>query len=108
MVAAAQRIQADLAWAQQRARADSNDVTVQFNPNNTYQRITHDLADDQIIDMAADPYGVSVAVVFEQGGEQVIFNGYGLPDGGGTITITKGGFEVVLTIDSTTGAVRRP
>lgn len=105
--AAANRIEADLALAQQRARAASADYTVRFK-GDCYQLIAADGTVDQLTDLAEDPYRIDLGAILDDKGSDLVFNGYGLPSTGATITAIGGGLRIALKVDPTTGEVTRP
>ncbi|MEM9413975.1 MAG: GspH/FimT family protein [Planctomycetota bacterium] len=106
-VAAANRIEADIALAQNLAQATSDDYTLRFTTKSSYQCIAADATTDQTVDLRADPYGVSLAYTLDNAGSDLVFNGFGLPNSGGELTVSGGGKVIVLTLNPVTGEVTR-
>ena len=111
--AAATRVITDCRLAQHRARASSADYFVVFAGGHHYT-LTDDPADNstrvwrRVTDLGAEPYDVSISVVLDHSGDTLTYNGFGLPNAGGTIEIGRGAGQVVLAIDPITGEVRTP
>jgi len=105
--AAARHVQADLRYAQTRARAQSDTYTAQFAIDNTV--ILIDPAGEKVArtDFGAAPYEVKLTTALDNNGTDLTFNGFGNPSTGGTLTLTGGGGKVVLDIDPITGGVTR-
>jgi type II secretion system protein H len=108
--AAARRIAADLALAQQWAKATSASQMVVFNfGEHTYviegaQGLDHP-GDAYEVSLAEEPYRAAI-VAINLGAEtpkKVVFDGYGVPDHGGTIVVAAGGYQKTVTIDPDTG-----
>ncbi|XAL98863.1 prepilin-type N-terminal cleavage/methylation domain-containing protein [Phycisphaeraceae bacterium D3-23] len=106
--AAANRLEADLKLAQTTARATSADYTIRFMTKASYECIAADGTLERTVSLRNEPYGVTLNYVLDQTGNDLVFNGYGLPDGGGTITITGGDKTIVLEVNPITGEVSRP
>lgn len=118
--AAAQRIIADLAYAQSAARAASASRTVTFDAvaNGYTLPEVEDIttrSTPYVIDLADEPYQADiVSVVCDDPGtvldahDEIIFDGYGLPDSGGTIVVQAGGFSTTIVIDPDTGTASIP
>lgn len=105
--AAARHVDADLRYAQTRARAQSDTYTVDFAGDNTLVLV--DLAGVTVAttDYGAAPYEVKLAVTLDDAGTDLVFNGFGYPSTGGSVTLTGGGNTIVLDIDPITGEVAR-
>ena len=56
----------------------------------------------------ASPYAVSLASADFGGDERVVFNAYGLPDTGGTITVQSGNSQHTVTLDPDSGKASVP
>ena len=108
--AAARRIAADLALAQRRARATSASQTVTFNTGeHTYgiegARDLDHPGDVYEVSLLDDPYGVVITAI-DFGADtprKIVFDGYGVPDSGGTIVVEAGGNQETVTVDPDTG-----
>lgn len=109
---AAQRIIADLDYARSYARQTSQGVTVQFGdgadqldipaapglkPGSAYQT-----------QLAAEPYRVAITSPSFGGDADVIFDGYGMPDSGGTVDVQAGSLSITVTLDADTGKASVP
>ena len=105
---AAQRIVNDLALAQSRANNTSTSVTMTFNAaSSSYQIIgLPDFdrpATTYAVNLANNPYYVTLTSANFGGASQIVFNGYGIPTQGGTIVITVGTLQHTITVDASSG-----
>lgn len=106
--AAAQRIAADLSLAQAKARYLSTSRVVVFTvATSTYQLtgeadLSHP-ASTYTITLSDKPYKATLVSVNFAGAAQVTFNGYGVPNSGGTIVVSAGNATNTITIDADTG-----
>ncbi|UCD74310.1 MAG: hypothetical protein JSV91_11015 [Phycisphaerales bacterium] len=107
---AAQRVIADLSLAQAQAKATSNSWTVSFNDaadtytffdGTTFASATQKTA----VDLTEPPYHASIASPDFDGDAQVIFDGYGVADSGGTVIVRSGGFRKLITLDGATSKI---
>lgn len=111
--AAARRIAADLAYAQNAARAGSTSVTLAFNLSTSSYSVSGvpDLSRptaSYAVNLATDPYTSklnSVSFPNGQNAVQVIFDGYGYPNSAGTIVLTSGVFSKTVLLDPSSGKV---
>jgi type II secretory pathway pseudopilin PulG len=108
--AAARRIAADLATAQARARATSSSQAVTFTlpPAGSRYEIAGMSDPDRpaatyAVNLAEAPYQVTLGTVDLGGNASLIYNGYGVPNGGATIVIQAGKYARKITIDPDTG-----
>lgn len=104
---AADRIVADLSLARERAVTTSSSLTVQFKPgSNAYalQGMQHlDRSGDAYdVDLSAEPYEATLVSADFGGDTEVVFDGYGVPDSGGTVIIQVGGETRTITLDAVT------
>ncbi len=113
---AAKRIAQDLQMAQFRARTLSASRTVVFSASADDYRIAgeKDFADSTaaykvklaelpyLVDLASAQFGTTV------GTASVTFNGFGMPDNAGTITITSGGMTKTILLSAYDGGVTIP
>lgn len=106
--AAARRIIADLALAQRNAKMTSSSKTVIFAPSTDL----YEIDGLRSIDHPAKGYTVRLGdatyqvdlVKADLGGDaQVVFDGYGRPDSGGTIAVQVGQVQVTISLDADTG-----
>ena len=56
-----------------------------------------------LINLAADPYLVTIGTVNFGGNSQVSFDAFGLPSSAGSITVLGGGITKTVTLDAVTG-----
>ena len=104
------RITHDVAMAQCRANYGSTAVTIAFNPvAGTYQIVGMSDPDrpaqPYTVNLAADPYHVTLTSANFGGAASLQFDGYGTPVAGGTIVLTQGTTTRTLTVDGTSGRV---
>jgi type II secretion system protein H len=109
--AAARRVTTDLALAQRRARYASKSETIKFQPvSHRYTLV--DMADPDrpsqkyTVFLASEPYQASLASVDFGGDTDLVFDGYGMPDSGGTVVIRVGSQQRTVTLDASTGRAR--
>jgi prepilin-type N-terminal cleavage/methylation domain-containing protein len=105
---AAERIRADLALAQRRARMASASQTVSFDPvDHAYMipgvpHLDHPGWEYQV-DLQAAPYAASIVSADFGGDAALVFDGYGAPDSGGTVVVQSGKHQKTITVDPETG-----
>jgi len=106
--AAARRIQADIALARRAARTGSSSRTIAFNQTTN----SYTIAGIQNLDRAGstyevrlgeEPYRVTLATADLGGDGNLVFNGYGVADTGGTIVIQAGRRAMRITVETLTG-----
>jgi len=107
---AATRIAADMRMAQRRARLTGASVKVAFDTvNQTYTLQGVPDPDDPTltykVDLAEDPYNAVLGNVSFNGDGQVIYDGYGMPDSGGSLNLQVGEVYWSIVLDSRTGSV---
>lgn len=107
---AARRVAADLRLAQSYAKTSSSSCTVVFDAATERYQITNLPAPDGAsgsyqVTLLAEPYRAELLSVSFNGGAQVIFNGWGLPDNGGTVIVAAGSRQKTIAIDGETGLV---
>jgi prepilin-type N-terminal cleavage/methylation domain-containing protein len=106
--AAARRIVADLSLARSQARLISKPLTVAFNKSSNFYQINGmtDLfhrSTTYSVQISADPYYASFVDIVFNGAAQVTFDQYGVPNTGGTVTISVGAVRKSITLEGTTG-----
>lgn len=107
LAAAANRVASDLEKARHQARASSNLVTMSFDTaGNSYSYAT--AAEGNLFDLQLDasPYQIELANAVFDGGSTVSFNGFGIPNTGGTITLESSSGTVTITLNAS-GSVSR-
>ncbi|MBC8108135.1 MAG: type II secretion system protein [Anaerolineae bacterium] len=105
--AAAQRIVHDLAQVQSLARTVSSSRTIVFKSEGYVIANLRDLdtaSTTYTVDLSAEPYNASIASVNLKGGlRQITFDGFGVPDTAGNLTVRAGSSTRTVTIDENTG-----
>jgi type II secretory pathway pseudopilin PulG len=108
--AAARRIVADLAAAQARARAASTSLSIVFTlpPSGSRYQVVGMKDPDRpaaayTVDLADSPYLATLRSASFGGDATIVYNGYGIPDSGGSIVVYCGQYVKTITIDPTTG-----
>jgi type II secretion system protein H len=107
---AAGRVIADLRLAQSCAKAASSSRTVSFfTATERYQLLNVPSPDGQSGDytvvLSAAPYNADLTSANFNGSSQVVFNGWGLPDNGGTVAVSVGSEQRTVVVDGATGRV---
>ncbi|MFI4860503.1 MAG: Tfp pilus assembly protein FimT/FimU [Phycisphaerales bacterium JB063] len=105
VIAAANRIEADIKLAQQYARASSDEYTLSFSDPRFYQCTSADGLREQTVNINEEPYGAKVKAMIEGGGTDLVFNGYGLPRNGAIFEVVNDAHRITLKIDPITGEV---
>jgi len=108
---AARRIVADLALAQSTAKAVSSSKRVRFYPSeHRYQlffmRPLDGDATHYVVYLSEKPYEADITSVDFGGDDEVIFDGWGLPDSGGTVVLTVGPEQRTVTVDAESGKAK--
>ncbi|MDB5385549.1 MAG: hypothetical protein JWM11_1195 [Planctomycetaceae bacterium] len=107
---ATSRIVADLSRAQDAAYNTSSAKVVTFTVGSSQYTISGIAALDHrsgsyVITLSDDPYQCRLVSVWGQTGTQTItFDGYGLPDKGGSIIVASGPLQKTIILDAGTGA----
>lgn len=102
--AAAQRVRRDLELARRIAQTRSASQSVQFDAANNLYDIPG-LADfdrsgqSYRVRLDQSPTTATTSAVDFGGDGEVIFNGYGLPDTSGSVTIRVGGYQRVVVVE---------
>jgi prepilin-type N-terminal cleavage/methylation domain-containing protein len=106
--AAARRIKADIEFGRREAKATSESQSIQFDPGgDTYAlpKVQHlDRPGSKYMVRLQDaPYQASI-VSADFGGDAVLtFDGYGVSDSGGSVTVEAGQYQRTVTVDPDTG-----
>ena len=106
--AAAQRVANDLALAQRRAKFSSTSQEVDFGVLDDFYQLTGLPDPDHpgqtyVVSLSGEPYEATIVSVDFAGTTSVTFDGYGVPDNGGTIVIQSGNRQKTITVDGVTG-----
>ena len=110
---AAHRIAADLALAQKHARTTSAAQTVTFDlATHSYtlvgmRHLDHSSA-EYVVNLAGEPYCATLVSVDFNGDAEIIFDGYGLSDSGGTVVVQVNTYQKTVTVDAETGEAGVP
>jgi prepilin-type N-terminal cleavage/methylation domain-containing protein len=106
--AAAQRVAADLNLARESARTASQSRTASFKVAQGYYEIPN-LRDETrrsetyTIDLARDPFVARIESAGFGGDADVVFDGFGAPDSGGTVVLRVGSRTMSVVVDAATG-----
>ena len=107
---AARRVVTDLLQAQSYAKTTGADCTVSFNAaTETYSLSGVPSFDggpgDYRVNLLRDPYAARLGAVDLGGDSNVTFDGWGMPDSGGTIVVNSGVEQRTVAVDGATGQV---
>ncbi|MDA1049412.1 MAG: prepilin-type N-terminal cleavage/methylation domain-containing protein [Planctomycetota bacterium] len=108
--AAAKRIKIDIEMARRVAKSNSAAQLIDFDTvNHSYTLpgvpdLKH-AGSNYTVDLTVAPYASSLAVVNFNGGDDVTFDGYGVPDNAGTIEVRAGSYRRIISVEATTGKV---
>jgi type II secretion system protein H len=107
---AARRVAADLAQAQSYARTTGASQTVVFSVAANRYQLMNALPLDGVsgpytVDLAAEPYRARLVSANFNGAAQAVFNGWGLPDSGGSVVVAVGLQQQTVTVDDETGQI---
>jgi prepilin-type N-terminal cleavage/methylation domain-containing protein len=105
---AAGRIVADLALARSQARASSRAYTISFdvaaNSYKYFDGTTMALADAvTAVQLDEPPYNAAITSAAFGADDEIIFDGYGVPDSAGAVIVRVGGYEHTVQLDPDTG-----
>jgi prepilin-type N-terminal cleavage/methylation domain-containing protein len=103
--AAARRIVDDLALARVKAYTSSESKTVRFDAANNQLIIEGiralDTADaTYVVNLSDPPYHATLVSVDFAGQPNVTFDGYGMPNAGGTVVVESAGFKTSIVLDA--------
>lgn len=107
--AAAQRIAADLRLAQQEAKLKSTTQKVRFQAPSANSYTLVDLADpdrrgtEYTVDLGAEPFEVVISSAVFGSDASLAFNGFGIPDDGGSVVVQAGTYQKTVSVDAATG-----
>jgi prepilin-type N-terminal cleavage/methylation domain-containing protein len=107
---AARRVMTDLHQAQSCAKTSSAACTVFFTvATSEYQLIGVPSFDgnpgDYSVNLSHDPYDAKLVSADLGGDSEVVFDGWGMPDSGGTVVVSSGSEERTVVVDGDTGQV---
>lgn len=102
--AAAQRVMVDIARVQSEARATSSRREIYFIVNSdSYEVCDLTDADHQVTHLANIPYNAVITGADFNGDNTVLFDGYGVPDAGGWVTVRVGDSTRTVVIEAESG-----
>ena len=106
--AAAWRIAADLELARRTARASRQAKTVQFSIAAGWVKIVDmghldDSSETYFTQLNDEPYRAELVSADLGGDAEVIFDGYGVPDSGGTIVVQHAGVQQTIVLNAYSG-----
>lgn len=106
--AAAWRIAADLELARRTARASRQTQSVTFDLADNQVRIPgagnlSDSSANYVTKLADEPYRAELVSADLGGDAEVIFDGYGVPDSGGTIVVQHAGVQQTIVLNAYSG-----
>lgn len=106
--AAARRIAADLALAREQARLTSAAKTVTFDALANCYTLTGVSDPDRAgasyeVCMGEEPYRATLVTPDFGGDAEIIFDGYGVPDSGGSVVIRVGSLQETVSLEAGTG-----
>ncbi len=110
---AGRRVAADLRLARELARTSSAGQIIVFDPNGGVYRLLNypDVrrrSRHYTVDLLAQPYELSKFEADFGGDQALVFDGYGRPDSGGSVTLQLAGAVVAVSVDGATGEVSGP
>ena len=105
---AAARIVTDIEFAQRQAKFSSTSQTIAFHvATETYSLPGMPDLDrsgqDYLVRLGDEPYGADIVSVDLGGDAELVFDGYGLPDSGGSVVVSVGSRRRRIDIDPSTG-----
>ena len=111
--AAARRIQVDLSLARRRAKVSTTSLTVSFDTaTNSYQLVgmtdpDHPAAEYKV-SLSDEPYSATIVSADFGGDAKIIFDGWGVPDSGGSVVVQVGSHQKTINVDPDTGQASVP
>jgi type II secretory pathway pseudopilin PulG len=105
---AARRIVADIAQAQLSAKAACASSSIVFSVGDNKYEIPNLTSLDgasgsYVVKLSVRPYAAKLITADFGGDNQLAFNGWGLPDSGGTVTLTVGSEQRTVSVNGETG-----
>ncbi|MCC6679095.1 MAG: prepilin-type N-terminal cleavage/methylation domain-containing protein [Phycisphaerales bacterium] len=108
-IGAARRLAADIETMRQDAIARSLGQRFRIRSSTTYQLTDNTAgwaaASVRSIDLSSDPYRARFTTTDLGNDGELLFNGYGIPDGAATMTLSSGVVAAQVSVDGQTGAV---
>ncbi|MCK4343311.1 MAG: prepilin-type N-terminal cleavage/methylation domain-containing protein, partial [Phycisphaerae bacterium] len=106
--AAARRVAGDLNLARRQARLSSSDQNVVFDVSaESYQLpgladLDHPTTGYEV-QLDEQPYEVEILSAVFDADAEIIFDGYGIPDSGGSVVLVGGGYQITISVDAESG-----
>ena len=106
--AAARRVRADLSLARRHAKIATTSQTVSFDSAmNSYRLVgmadpDHPAAEYKV-ELSEEPYNATIVSANFDGDEEIIFDGWGVPDSGGSVIVQVGSHQKTIDVDPDTG-----
>jgi prepilin-type N-terminal cleavage/methylation domain-containing protein len=105
---AARKVVADLTFARKRARILSTSQAVNCDVENEEYQLPgvtdmKTAASDYSVALSSSPYYARIVSTDFGGDADVTFDGYGVPDSGGTVVITVGDYSKTILLDPDSG-----
>jgi type IV fimbrial biogenesis protein FimT len=100
---AARRIVSDLAYAQRQARQSSRGQTVEFDvANNSYalkdlNDLNHKARPFEVC-VWDEPYRARIVSASFGGDPELVYDGFGMPDSGGSVTLAVGSYQKTISL----------
>jgi len=109
---AADRIVQDVEYARRFARARGASVTMTFNVAASRYLVAgvanlDFAAGSYVVRLRESPYEVTVQSADFGGNADLVFDGYGVPDSGGTVRLSAGASSIEVTLDAASGRASR-
>jgi prepilin-type N-terminal cleavage/methylation domain-containing protein len=106
--AAARRVANDLTLARRTARRTGSDQTVEFDlVTHSYRLIgavdPDHPGDEYRVTLPDEPYRATLITANLGGDATIVFDGFGVPDSGGSVTLQTGFEQRTVTVDAETG-----
>ena len=110
---ATDRIVADLALARKHALATSKSVIIRFSVAGDMYNIggmahLDSPGSPYLVELAGPPYEARLIATSLGGDAELVFDQFGRPDGGGTVTVQAGDLQQTVSIDPDTGEGSTP
>ncbi len=106
--AAARRVQVDLALARRQAKISTTSQTVAFDTETNSYRLVgmmdpdHPAAEYKV-SLSEEPYSTTIVSADFGGDAEIIFDGWGAPDSGGSVLVQVGSHQKTINVDPNTG-----
>jgi type II secretory pathway pseudopilin PulG len=111
--AAARRVQVDLSLARRHAKVSTTSQRVTFDTAaNSYLLVgmtdpDHSAA-EYMVSLSDEPYSATIVSAAFGGDAEIIFDGWGAPDSGGSVLIQVGSHQKTIDVDPDTGQASVP